>query len=255
MPQVVVVIPCFNEASRLDGTALLSLVGRAGLDIVFVDDGSSDETPLRLRQLCECVPGRADVVAMPRNAGKAEAVRAGMRRALDGGAEVIGYVDADLATPPAEIFRLIDTLVAGGHRGVIGSRVAILGADIQRSGWRHYLGRVFATAAAVALRTRVYDTQCGAKFFRADEGFRAAISTPFRSRWAFDVELLGRLLPVADPTSSRSPGGIVEVPLREWHDVRGSKLRAGSMLKAGLDLVRIAWSVRRSRQTRSDGGP
>ena len=58
---------------------------------------------------------------------------------------------------------------------------------------RHYVGRLFATASSLILDMTVYDTQCGAKVLRAGPALRAALATPFHSRWAFDVELLGRL--------------------------------------------------------------
>ena len=96
--------------------------------------------------------------------------------------------------------------------------MALLGHRIERSWARHYLGRLFATASSQVLGLPVYDTQCGAKVFRDGPALRAALATPFTSRWAFDVELLGRLGTGADRR-------FLEVPLERWHDVGGSKLR------------------------------
>ena len=113
-------------------------------------------------------PDRFHVVTLPANRGKGEAVRLGLRAALAGGHDVVGYYDADLATPPAEMARLVEELRGDPARVmVIGSRVALLGHDIERSAVRHYLGRLYATAASVVLRLPVYDTQCGAKVVRA----------------------------------------------------------------------------------------
>ena len=50
-----------------------------------------------------------------------------------------------------------------------------------------------ATLAALILRQPFYDTQCGAKLFRNTPALAGALSEPFRSPWAFDLELLGRL--------------------------------------------------------------
>ena len=157
-----------------------------------------------------------------------------MREALGRGAGLVGYLDADLSTPPGELFRLRAAFDRPGVEAVLGARVALLGTDIERSAARHYLGRVFASLASLILRARVYDTQCGAKLFRASPALEAALAAPFLSRWAFDVELLGRLLTGNDQVPGLPLSAVVEVPLTTWHDVKGSKLgRAGHGAHSG----------------------
>ncbi len=247
MQSVVITIPCYNEADRLDLGEFTRLAqGRPGLRLVFVDDGSSDRTREILEEFAGRHSEKIELVVLPKNVGKAEAVRAGLLHSVAGDADVvaenvdaIGYIDADLATPVDEVLRLVDELSRNSAGAVFGARVACLGANVRRSPSRHYLGRVFATMASIALSESVYDTQCGAKFFRNSEEMRACIEEPFLSRWAFDVELLGRLL--AKNIS------IIEVPLKEWQDVTGSKIRVSSMLQAGVDLVKIGVRLRRRR--------
>jgi hypothetical protein len=125
-----------------------------------------------------------------------------------------------------------------GAKGALGSRVALLGSRIERRWYRHYLGRVFATAASLILRLPVYDTQCGAKLFRNTEALRAALGRPFFTRWAFDVELLNRMLRESD-----APLGVddlIEIPLREWRDKAGSRMGVPQMLRGGLELLTLA---------------
>jgi glycosyltransferase involved in cell wall biosynthesis len=177
---------------------------------------------------------------LPRNGGKGEAVRAGLREALRAGATLVGYLDADFATPPAEALRLRDELLAQDADVALGSRVRRLGSSIDRRPARHYLGRIFATAASLALGVGVYDTQCGAKILRATPALSAALERPFSSRWAFDVELLSRLLRPEVDVSAVPVERFIEVPLRAWEDIAGSKLRGATMLRAGADLARIA---------------
>jgi glycosyltransferase involved in cell wall biosynthesis len=240
---VCLVVPCYNEASRLDVGALDALLTRPEITLLLVDDGSSDTTLRLLRDFAAAHPDRVEVVALSNNAGKGEAVRTGLCRALASGARVVGYVDADFSTPPGEVLALCDELDRSGARVVLGSRVLLLGRRITRRARRHYLGRVFATAAALVLRLPVYDTQCGAKLFRDEPALRRALAEPFVSRWAFDVELIGRLL--SGPDGSRlAAEDFTEVPLQEWHDVPGSKVGMGQMIRAALDLARIAVRLR-----------
>lgn len=246
-----IVVPCYNEAQRLDPEAFKALVARdSEVELLFVDDGSRDETAQILESLRAWLPARIGVLPLERNRGKAEAVRRGLLSALEGGADIVGYLDADLATPADEMARLIDELRKGDARVLLGSRVLLLGREIQRKAVRHYLGRVFATAASMTLRLAVYDTQCGAKVFRRTAALEAAVSQPFLSRWVFDVELLGRLLIPENNIRALTRGDIREVPLDVWRDVRGSKLRPWHFLTAAVDLSRIAMDVERRRRRR-----
>ncbi len=251
-----VVVPCYNEAERLDEIPLLTFLdGTPDASLLFVDDGSTDATAERLAAAAAGRPGRIEVLALSPNGGKAEAVRQGLLRALERGAELVGYLDADLSTPPAELTRLRAAFGRPGVQAVLGARVALLGADIERSALRHYLGRVFASAAAAILGARVYDTQCGAKLFRRSPALQAALAAPFISRWAFDVELLGRLLAGAPGAPPLSLAAIVEVPLTTWHDVGGSKLGPLAMARTLAELGRIGLDLAgRRRRVSPPGG-
>lgn len=233
------VVPCYNESARLDVPAWVALATR-GCKLLFVDDGSTDDTFAVLQGMCDASPSIRAIQHSP-NQGKAEAVRHGLLEAMRTcGAALVGYADADLATPPHELMRLAEYLEDQPDVDmVMGARVAFLGAKIDRSPVRHYLGRLFATGASLVLRIPVYDTQCGAKVFRVDERLGAACREPFRSGWAFDVELLARLR-TADPLYV-----VHELPLREWHDVGLSKVTLGGMAKAAVQLGALALRYRR----------
>lgn len=245
MTRCTLVVPCFNEAARFDAAGFASLVdGDRSVSLLLVNDGSTDGTQAALESFAGGRPARARVLRLPRNQGKAEAVRQGMLAALQDGAATVGYYDADLATPPSDMLEIVARLDDERVEAAIGSRVALLGRQIERRASRHYLGRVFATAASVALGLRVYDTQCGAKVFRDTPALRSALAEPFLSRWVFDVELIGRLARShrAAPAAST---WIVEVPLSGWRDVGGSRLGAGAMARASIDLARVAIDLRR----------
>jgi dolichyl-phosphate beta-glucosyltransferase len=248
-PACTVVVPCYNEARRLDLTQLEALGAATGARILAVDDGSTDDTAALLAKLTDADPERYRVLSLGTNRGKGEAVRRGLLEAVAEGPDLVAYCDADFATPPAEVARLVAALRADDEiEVVLGSRVAMMGTDIRRSALRHYTGRLFATAGSLVLGVPVYDTQCGAKAFRVTDALRAALAEPFVSRWAFDVEVLGRLLRSTDGRGGEAAptgGRFVELPLQQWREPGGSKLTPVAAMRAALDLVRIRRALRR----------
>jgi len=239
MFDVVIVIPCFNEGDRLPANQFVAFLRRhSHISFLFVDDGSSDNTRVVLRRLADAADDRVLIHEMPRNRGKAEAVRQGCLIAFERGARFVGYWDADLATPLEAIADFL--AVFDEHpqvQLVCGARVQMLGRSIRRNGLRHYLGRVFATAASLMLRLPVYDTQCGAKLFRASRNLRLVFSQPFLTRWLIDVEILARLLALERQQEDFAVAEAVhELPLRQWHDVNGSKVKPLDLPKALLAL-------------------
>jgi hypothetical protein len=161
---------------------------------------------------------------------------------------MVGFLDADLATPVDEMVAMIRLLESTDAAAVTGARVGLSGRDIQRSAVRHYFGRIFSTFASIAIHARYYDTQCGAKVFRNTPSLRAAIAEPFLSRWAFDVELIGRLLAGTRDVPAVPIHSLVEYPLATWHDIAGSKLSALAAWKSGLELLAIGLDLHRRRQ-------
>lgn len=239
------VVPVFNEAKRLLANPWLQfLAADRERALYFVDDGSTDGTVQLLEQLRAHAPQQVTILQLPHNAGKAEAVRYGMEQALQATARYAGFIDADLAAPLSEVLLLHDELEA--YRdvwAVLGSRAKLLGRRIHRSERRHYIGRVFATCASMALKLPVYDTQCGLKLFRATPEVRRAFAEPFRSKWIFDVELIARIADAAqDDVGSR----IREVPLEHWQERGGSRLRLFDFVRAPLELFRIRRRAPRS---------
>ena len=107
---------------------------------------------------------------------------------LDRGPDFVGFWDADLATPLSELPGFMKVMKTRPQiEMVLGARVRLLGRDIRRNPTRHYVGRVGATLISSSLGLAVYDTQCGAKLFRANDTLRDVFGTPFLSRWIFDV--------------------------------------------------------------------
>lgn len=239
---VCLVVPCYNEAARLNVDLFRRFLAETRTArILFVDDGSRDQTAQILASVCRGYEDRAQILRHGRNKGKAEAVRLGVLHALtEFEPEIAGYWDADLATPLDSVKKFIETLDAQPQiEMVFGSRVKLLGRHVERSAVRHYLGRIFATAVSVVLRLPIYDTQCGAKLFRVTPQFKEVFAEPFLSKWVFDVEILARYLNAYGNDPRRLEKLIYEYPLEKWVDVAGSKVHARDFLTAFVDVVRI----------------
>lgn len=243
---VCIVVPCYNEAKRLDAAAFAAFAqANDWVRFLFVDDGSADRTAEFLADLAAKCPERIQWFSLEKNSGKSEAVRQGFLRAFASEPAVgsVGFWDADLATPLADIRTCADILAQRDSLlAVFGSRVNLLGRDVKRNLLRHYIGRVFATTASAVLKLPIYDTQCGAKLLRATPIVQGVFAKPFQSVWIFDVEMIARLCD--ELAANDGPTGqqvIYEHPLSVWRDVAGSKLRAKHFLKAGVDMWRIAW--------------
>lgn len=249
--KITIVVPCYNEERRFVAERFAPLLANEAVTLLLVDDGSTDGTLDLLHGMARRSGGRCQVLRLAANAGKAEAVRQGLLRAVAEGADAAGYLDADGATPGEEMLRLADVLQREQKKAVVlAARVALAGYRIARNPVRHYSGRLFATCAALTLGCTVYDTQCGAKLFRVTPAFADAIRRPFSGRWAFDVDLLGRLLHPATPgIRPCPPEEWIEVPLRVWCDQPGSKLKAAAMLGMGWELARIYCALRRRRRS------
>ena len=238
MTRVTLVVPCYNEAERWNAAYWSELAADPHLQLVFVNDGSSDATAAVIAAACEATG--STFVDLPANVGKGEAVRKGLLEALAGDSDIVGYLDADGAFPAAEVLRLAatapDLLLRSDatYDSLWASRVLLAGRHIKRRASRHYIGRVVATAIAPFHRYEVYDTQSGYKLFVADDRLRDCLRTPFGTRWFVDVELIQRWTNLTG-----TPMRIWEEPVAGWYDVAGSKLTGSQYGQLGKDIVSL----------------
>lgn len=215
-PSLSIVVPAFNEAGRIaDGLARLEaalvstgLVER-GVELLVVDDGSTDRTAEAVRSLSGlAVP--VTLIPQGRNRGKGAAVRAGVAHARG---DLTCFIDADASIDPRHLADLVAALehapVAIGDRSSGGRAIAY------RSPVRSAMGRVFNALVRLVSGVGVVDTQCGCKGFTTAAG-RLLLGLGRIEGFAFDVELLrnAQLLGLE----------VVTVPV-DWSDVEGSHVR------------------------------
>ena len=249
--RIILVVPCYNEEHRLHTQAFVDFLRRhPDIGLQFVDDGSDDATVGILQALRSQAGEQVHVLTLAGNAGKGEAVRQGRQAALAGKPRFIGFLDADLGTPLAELTAMAQALEdnPAAHMA-IGSRIPMLGRRIARRRSRYLAGRALGLLAYPILGAVLHDTQCGAKLLRVTAATAELLAGPFFSRWIFDIELLARVRDSAEAQGLRLSDVVIEVPLREWRERGGSKVRRMDYIWATLALVRIGLRYRRSRRT------
>ncbi|MHB1584982.1 MAG: dolichyl-phosphate beta-glucosyltransferase [Acidimicrobiales bacterium] len=218
------VIPAYNEVNRLaSGLPRLIDAIPSDTEVIVVDDGSSDGTLDLARRHLAGLPRRI-LVRLPHNRGKGAAVRAGVVQARG---DVIAYLDADMATDPRDLVRLVEAL--GSSPIAVGSRSLRSSVVEKKSRHRTLMTRSFGLLVASTLDLPMRDTQCGFKAFHGSVA-KLLFHGATVDRFAFDVELLNR--------ATRLGLRVEEVPVR-WTDVSGSKVRVvQDSLKMLLDVGR-----------------
>lgn len=230
VPDLSVVIPAYNEESRLGPTVRAAVdyfrsEGRP-FELIVVDDGSRDGTSALARVLSDELP-EVRLIRLAANHGKGYAVRSGVVNAR--GRNIL-FADADGATPFAEIERLHAALDAGADVAIGSRALAAKGVQVKAKLYRHVIGRVFHALVETLTVRDVKDTQCGFKLFRAPVA-HDLFSRMRMNGFSFDVEVL--------VMAKRRGYRIAEVPVN-WTHQPGSKVRLTiDSLHMAADLVRI----------------
>ena len=229
-----IVIPAYNESARI-AESLDKILQYAGtrnwnVEIIVVDDGSSDSTP-------EIVHARAAenpclrLISNPGNRGKGYSVRNGMLHAQG---EILLFSDADLSSPIEEFDKLL-AAIAQGADVAIGSRW--VNADLQTEKQpihRQLFGRLFNLALRLTLGLKFKDTQCGFKAFTRASA-QAIFPLQTIERWGFDPELIY--------LAQRLGYRVEEVPVA-WAHREGTRINP---LRDGIrmlgEMLQIRWNA------------
>ena len=240
-----IVIPCYNEANRLHLELFLNFARNfPKISFVFIDDGSKDLTINLLCGAMAALPNQIDVLMMRRNAGKAEAVRHGMKFAANRGDKYVAFLDADLATPLNAINDFISVADRLDNIDVVfGSRAGGLGRRVYRDLHRKMISLICASMGRLATGLALKDTQCGAKLFRNTPHLRTCLESPFTAGWLFDVELFLR---ISNP-NKKDRKNFFEYPVLEWTEIPGSNIKPTDVIKGGLKMTSLIlnqWKIR-----------
>src|SRR5438132_7001428 len=159
-----VVIPAYNEAATLTTIVGRVLIVPRLLEIVIVDDCSTDGTPEIAAELAASNP-RVRLIRQPKNAGKTEALKAGFAATRG---EIVIVQDADLEYDPAEIPEVIQPILDGYADVVYGSRFLVRKAA-RVLYFYHYIANKFLTFTSNTLTNlNMSDVETGYKAFRGE---------------------------------------------------------------------------------------
>lgn len=236
MNKSLLIIPFYNEEKRIPQSEFLEAFERyQNVDFLLVNDGSSDKTLDILDDFASKF-SHVKVLNLKKNGGKAEAIRSGILWAKELSYDYLGYLDADLSTPIAELIRLLEFSIANQNLQIVmGTRIKLLGNNVIRSSRRHYFGRIFATIISnFILKTAVYDTQCGAKIIKKEVAF-LLFEKEFRTKWLFDVEMLLRLKKHAGKLEEI----VAEMPLNTWIEKGDTKIKLKEFVSFPWQLIMI----------------
>lgn len=239
-PYLSVVIPAFNEAKNFRAGLLtepLSFLKKQKYpwEVIFVDDGSNDDTPKLLKKLVR-TNKNLRLLAIP-HGGKAAAVRAGI---LAASGKIILFTDFDQSTPLPQITKFL-----AAHKKGADIAIAIRGYPAKTmtndTWWRRLRSLMFIKLMQLIALPGILDSQCGFKSFKNRAAKRIFSSLKVSARvkpqgaymGAFDVEAL---------FLARKMGyTIAQVPV-DWRSVSSEKLNLWrEPLLMFIDLFKIRW--------------
>ena len=230
-----VVIPVYNESKNFRAGVLDSLVKftksqKYAIEVIFVDDGSTDETPKLLKKFVKKHSGFKVLNIL--HGGKVIAVTNGINQAKG---EIVVFSDFDQSTPISEITKFLEEFETGAD-------VAI-GERIKKTGWSFFQNlrsKVFNLLTQIIVLPGIKDTQCGFKAFKnnvAKDLFSNLKVTKHTAKdgykGAFDVELLF--------LARRKGYRIASIPV-EWNYIESSRLSPLEPIKMLRDITTLRLS-------------
>lgn len=237
MDKVSIIIPAYNEQDRISRTIThyssffdtLVYSNTLNYELLIILNGCTDKT-IDVVRSHQKVNDKIHLHNLEQ-AGKGRALIHGFKDAIDRSNDLIGFVDADMATSPESFYTLINKIA--NNDGIIASRY-IEGATISPA--RPFIKRwgsqwIYEPLVWLLLGLQFKDLQCGAKLFRR-RTVESVIDQCSVLNWAFDIEFLY--------LCKKNKFFIQEVPTI-WTDQIGSKLR---VIGDGLGMLKSLVSIR-----------
>lgn len=242
--RVTVVVPTFNEADNIETLIRGVRQELPDAQILVVDDGSPDGTADRAEKLHE-VLGNIEVVRRDSKDGLGAAYRAGLRHAIDAGAEICVQMDADMSHDPGVLPALV-AIVEHGADVAIGSRYVPGGITLDWPRRRRWVSRWGNRYAAGVLGLAINDATAGYRAYRSTALEQMRFDTVTAEGYGFQIEMTYRIV--------RLGGKVVEFPITFRDRIEGESKFSGSIVREALLLVLRLWVAdfggRRRRRAR-----
>lgn len=244
--RVTVVIPTFNEADNIETLVRAVRQVLPAAQVLVVDDGSPDGTADLAAALGPQLGG-IEVVRRTSKDGLGAAYRAGLRHAIDHGADICVQMDADLSHDPASLPALV-AVVEHGADVAIGSRYVPGGITLNWPRRRRWVSRWGNRYAAGVLGLAVNDVTAGYRAYRTTALERMEFDTVRAEGYGFQIEMCYRIV--------RLGGKVVEFPITFRDRMEGESKFDGSIVREALVLVPKLWVADLSgrRRRRALGG-
>ncbi|MEX0848078.1 MAG: polyprenol monophosphomannose synthase [Ilumatobacteraceae bacterium] len=244
--RVTVVVPTYNEADNIETLVRAVRQVLPSALILVVDDGSPDGTADKADKLGTML-GQIEVIRRNSKDGLGAAYRAGLRAAIDGGAEICVQMDADLSHDPASLPALV-AIVEHGADLAIGSRYVPGGITLNWPRRRHFVSRWGNRYAAGVLGLAINDATAGFRAYRSEVLERMRFDSVEAEGYGFQIEMTYRIV--------RLGGKVVEFPITFRDRMEGESKFSGSIINEALLLVVRLWiaDFGGRRRRRAQGG-
>lgn len=225
MEKISLILPVYNEERNLRGNVkvLENLLDRdfGEYEIIILDDGSNDTTPTIAKELQNF---KIRTISNKKRIGKGASIKQAAKESIG---EILIFVDADLASNPNEIKKLVE-IISSGADIVIGSRY-LKESKTSREIVRYFASKSFNILVRMLLGSKLSDHQCGFKAFRRSA--LEVIDKVESKKWFWDTEFLVR--------AQRDGLKISEIPI-EWKEMKDSKFNLiKDSIHMGISLVKF----------------
>jgi glycosyltransferase involved in cell wall biosynthesis len=228
-----VVVPTYNEIDNIDIVCRAIRAALPRARILVVDDASPDGTADRAVALAHDLHD-LDVLRRTSKDGLGVAYRAGLRRAIDDGAEICLQMDADLSHDPAALAALV-AIVEHGADLAIGSRYVPGGITENWPRRRRWLSRWANRYAAGVLGLAVNDATAGFRAYRSSTLERMGFESVRADGYGFQIEMTHRLVKLG--------GRIVEFPITFRDRTHGRSKMSRNIVREAFVLVLRLWAA------------